>query len=103
MLKNGYFELISEIDSLLEKNFDLLDDSLRDANTEKAEKVKENFGKAKENIDKIIEKLLNDQKLNRKELVLYSLLARYLKRVGAHQKNAASTVINPFERIGYKK
>ena len=33
-------------------------------------------------------------------VVLYS---RYLKRIGAHLKNITTTVINPFDSIGYKK
>jgi len=33
-------------------------------------------------------------------VVLYS---RYLKRIGAHLKNITTTVVNPFDSIGYKK
>ena len=33
-------------------------------------------------------------------VVLYS---RYLKRIGAHLKNITTTVINPFDSIGYKR
>tara|TARA_B100001093_G_scaffold303876_1_gene289786 strand:- start:70 stop:744 length:675 start_codon:yes stop_codon:yes gene_type:complete len=32
-----------------------------------------------------------------------ALYARYLKRIGAHLKNITSSVINPFESIGYNK
>jgi len=32
-----------------------------------------------------------------------SLYARYLKRIGAHLKNITTTVVNPFDSIGYKK
>ncbi|MBT3479705.1 MAG: hypothetical protein HOA15_03560 [Candidatus Marinimicrobia bacterium] len=31
------------------------------------------------------------------------LYARYLKRIGAHLKNITTTVVNPFDSIGYKK
>ena len=30
-----------------------------------------------------------------------SLYARYLKRIAAHSRNLISSVVNPFERIGY--
>ncbi len=33
-------------------------------------------------------------------IVLY---ARYLKRIGAHLKNITSTLVNPFDAIGYKE
>ena len=29
------------------------------------------------------------------------LYARYLKRIAAHSRNLISSVVNPFERIGY--
>jgi len=32
-----------------------------------------------------------------------ALYVRYLKRVGAHLMNVLSSVVNPFERIGYKE
>ncbi len=34
--------------------------------------------------------------------VLAALTARYLKRTSAHLKNIASSVVNPFDRIGFK-
>ena len=30
-----------------------------------------------------------------------SLYSRYLKRIAAHSRNLISSVVNPFERIGY--
>ncbi len=32
-----------------------------------------------------------------------TLYARYLKRIGAHLKNITTTLVNPFDSIGYKK
>ncbi|MFQ6677152.1 MAG: PhoU domain-containing protein [Fidelibacterota bacterium] len=32
-----------------------------------------------------------------------ALYARYLKRIGAHLKNISSTLVNPFDAIGYKE
>ena len=29
------------------------------------------------------------------------LYARYLKRIAAHSRNLISSIVNPFERIGY--
>ena len=31
-----------------------------------------------------------------------ALYARYLKRIGAHLKNITTTLVNPFDSIGYK-
>ena len=32
-----------------------------------------------------------------------TLYARYLKRIGAHLKNITTTLVNPFDSIGYKQ
>lgn len=53
-------------------------------------------------IEKLIEDILNDKTLAGREAVIYALLARFLKRVSAHLKNVASSVVNPFHRLGYK-
>jgi|TARA_B100001750_G_C15465674_1_gene576899 Na+/phosphate symporter len=34
--------------------------------------------------------------------VTVALYARYLKRIGAHLKNITTTIINPYEYVGYK-
>lgn len=40
--------------------------------------------------------------LNCSQRVLVAIAARYLKRISAHLKNVASSVVNPFARIGFK-
>lgn len=34
--------------------------------------------------------------------IIYALYFRYLKRINAHLRNIVSSVINPYDRIGYK-
>jgi phosphate transport system protein len=41
--------------------------------------------------------------LNTADGAAVSLYARYLKRIAAHSRNIISSVVNPFERIGYKE
>ena len=38
-----------------------------------------------------------------KEATVVPLYARYLKRIGSHLKNISTTMVNPYEYIGYKK
>ncbi len=47
--------------------------------------------------------MLADKKATevRKDYIVLLLLMRYFKRLNAHLKNIASTVVNPFHRIGY--
>jgi phosphate uptake regulator len=41
--------------------------------------------------------------LSQSDAVTTALYARYLKRVGAHLMNILSSVINPFDKIGYRE
>jgi phosphate uptake regulator len=66
--------------------------------------VLESYGKLSDVCDEVIEKILTakDDQGIRRDLVALVLLMRFFKRVNAHLKNIASTVVNPFHRIGYK-
>lgn len=53
--------------------------------------------------ESIIHELLQNQKgIPSSQAVAEVLSARYFKRISAHLKNIASSVVNPFDRIGYK-
>jgi phosphate uptake regulator len=45
----------------------------------------------------------NDPSLSSGDAVAVALYVRYLKRIGAHVLNVLSSVVNPFERIGYRE
>ena len=49
--------------------------------------------------NKIISGKINDIEVGRATTV--ALYARYLKRIAAHSRNLISSIVNPFERIGY--
>jgi phosphate uptake regulator len=48
------------------------------------------------------ELITGEDKLDKPEAVTLALYVRYLKRVGAHLNNIASSIVNPFPRIGFK-
>lgn len=54
--------------------------------------------------DEIIEGLVRevDASLGSGDAVATAMYVRYLKRIEAHLLNVASSVVNPFERIGYR-
>jgi phosphate uptake regulator len=57
--------------------------------------------------DSIIKAIFESESFRKKDkvekhLVAYTMMLRYIKRVNAHLKNVASTVVNPFHRIGYR-
>jgi phosphate uptake regulator len=55
--------------------------------------------------DAFIERIIKSEQdvgLTCKNLAVFALYFRYLKRINAHLRNIVSSVINPFDRIGYK-
>ena len=54
--------------------------------------------------DHFIAELIGDEdpSLGRAQTAVIALYVRYLKRVGAHLLNILSSVVSPFERIGYR-
>ena len=67
------------------------------------ELIKNNYGVLKK-CDKIVETIImeDDKKLSQVDAASRALYARYLKRIAAHLMNIASSVVNPFEHIGFK-
>ena len=65
------------------------------------------MGDYKENISKQSDAITNEiiaGKIGDLEIGTASavgLYARYLKRIAAHSRNLISSIVNPFERIGY--
>lgn len=76
--------------------------ALRDGDVEKAKKLMEEKTWICKKCDGIIKGIIIDETMGVKVAVVYSLLFRYLKRVSAHIGNIASSIVNPFYRIGFK-
>jgi hypothetical protein len=54
------------------------------------------------NCESLVEELIHDPKISAHTGIISALLARHLKRVSAHLKNVASSVVNPYHRLGYR-
>jgi phosphate transport system protein len=69
-----------------------------------AEKILQEYRELSNTCDGIITAILSDKKTEsvKKDIVALILLLRFFKRIDAHLKDIASTVINPYPRIGYK-
>ena len=84
--------------------FDMTHDAIANADPEAASAVMEQYRNMAVFCDKSLEEILGEapeEGVERSMLVLV-LHLRYLKRVGAHLKNAASVIVNPYHRIGYE-
>ena len=83
--------------------FALVCDSFRDGDAEKATVAMQAHKKTKEGCDRIIEQMFKNPDNDTSQAIVAVLYARYLKRVNAHLKNIATSVVNPFDMIGYTR
>jgi phosphate transport system protein len=78
--------------------------AFRDDDEASASFVLEKYGTLSDICDDTVDRILTDDTEGGipRDLVALMLLMRFFKRVNAHLKNIASTIVNPFDRIGYK-
>ena len=95
---------LSIIEKISYKLFEESIDAFKNQDIKKASGLMENY---KENIssqsdaitNEIISGKIDDIEIGTASAV--GLYARYLKRIAAHSRNLISSIVNPFERIGY--
>ena len=58
--------------------------------------------KLNQNCEEYLDELCEATKLTAREVVVLALTIRFVKRIGAHLSNLASSVVNPFDRIGFR-
>lgn len=96
---------LNEIEKAIELHFTQVISVLKtqDKTTARAIlRVEEEIGKRAEAIveDTILEK---DKSLTKADSVCLAMYARHLKRINAHLTNIASSMVNPFPRIGFRE
>ncbi|MEO0074570.1 MAG: PhoU domain-containing protein [candidate division WOR-3 bacterium] len=101
-LCGSYCERVRNFENIITNIFDKTIKAFKEADAELAERVMQEHAQLAPEIEKLIEDIINDNQLSGRDAVIYALLARFLKRVSAHLKNVASSVTNPFHRLGYK-
>ena len=88
-------------------SYELFEDSIDAFKNQDIEKARDLMGNYKENISSQCDSITNDiilgkiDDLDARNSTAVGLYARYLKRVSAHSRNLISSIVNPFERIGY--
>jgi len=88
-------------------SFKLFEDTIVAFKDQDIEKARGLMGYYKENISSQSDAITHDvilgkiADLDTKSATAVSLYARYLKRISAHSRNLISSIVNPFEKIGY--
>lgn len=75
--------------------------SFRDSNPVLAGELLKREREATKACDRIVESVLDAPGLTNRQIVTYTLLARYQKRVAAHLGNIASSLVMPLHKLDY--
>ncbi len=97
---------LAEVENEVKERFDKTIEAIHTQDAEIAKSLMEGYREQMTGLsDDIVNGILRGEKeySSVSKTVAVALYARYLKRIGAHLKNITTTVINPFDSIGYKK
>ncbi len=101
----GVFEVeIAAIESAAQGLFERIVPILRGSDKQEARRLIDDNWWMIKRCDEIVVRLIQeeDTSLGSGDAVSTALYVRYLKRIAAHLLNIASSVANPFERIGFR-
>lgn len=96
---------VRSIETTVEGMFDDVIPALQVDDEARARRIIDAHAKVSEMVERDIVRLRNSEVLTGRSghAVTVALHLRYLKRVSAHLKNVATSVVNPFYRIGYRE
>jgi len=100
---DNYLPAIEEMKEIVLSMFDVVSEAFTDSDKEKAEKGRGMFEKVKEIHAEVVKKLNADRNIDPRGAIVYSSLANYLRRVGGHLSNIASSVLHPFYGLGFSR
>lgn len=100
----SFAEDVNRIETTIRTMFRLLLEALPGNDQSKAREVMSEHSWISKRCDSIVAFLIESSEpgLECGEAVTLSLYARYLKRTSAHLGNIASSIVNPFDKIGFR-
>jgi len=95
---------ISRMEETVRKSFDALINAIPESDVDQAHSVMSEHWWIGKHADDIVYQLLEREieNISAHDAVAIALYARYLKRISAHLMNTASSIVNPFDRIGFR-
>ncbi len=94
-----YPAMCGEIREMIEPMFGMTLKALRESDADLAREVMRRHREVKDRTDLFVETVMQDPDVGR-ETVVCSIASRFLRRISAHLSNIASSVANPFDRLG---
>ncbi len=101
----GRFEpRVQGVERIVDQLFGNARSVLASSDQQAARQLLDECSRIRKEADHIIAELIGDEdpSLGRGQTAVIALYVRYLKRVGAHLLNILSSVVSPYERIGYR-
>lgn len=97
-------EKVAELESAVSDNFEKTIKAFKEADEELAAQIVKEYRWVSRACDKILMALMHneDKEIKSGSAVALALYIRQLKRINSHLKNIATSIVNPFHRIGYK-
>ena len=102
----GKFEQrVVHIEATVERLFSEIRDVLESSDHQTARLLLDECSGVRKDVDEVIAMIIkaDDEDMGTAQTAAVALYVRYLKRVGAHLLNILSSVVVPFERIGYRE
>ncbi len=95
---------LKNIEETISKNFGVLIHAIEKSDQTAANNLLDELWHSKKQCDYFITTLFRDEtlQLKRTDAVAIALYLRYLKRVASHLMNVATSIVNPFHKIGYR-
>jgi phosphate uptake regulator len=101
-ISGGAFDALHPMAERVKEMFTQTKIAITQNDTELARRVMADQADLAMQADRLMDQLIESKDISVKEGIVAALLSRYLKRVSAHLKNVASSVVNPYHRIGYR-
>jgi phosphate uptake regulator len=102
LVSGKYAEQCALMKTEILKMFDLTIDAFIKSDMKKAQKVMDMHQNVKATCDNILSALFQEKKLQRDRIITITLASRYYRRVSAHLSNIVSSVIQPFDKLGFE-
>jgi len=101
-ISGGAFDALHPMAERVKEMFAQTKIAITESDEELARRVMADQADLAMQADRLMDQLIESKDVSVKEGIVAALLSRYIKRVSAHLKNVASSVVNPYHRIGYR-
>ena len=104
LVAGAYTEILHDIEKAIKKMFAKAPECIEEGDEDTALDIYSETKEIGQACDKYIKNLISDntEGLTTASVAVLVLYFRYLKRINAHLRNMISSVINPYDRIGFK-